>query len=383
MNKIFIAGAGGIGRAAALLLLDAQDWDCAVILGDRSEDQLEDARQWIQRGIGRVSRLSTFKMPDNTADESYRNALADADVLLDCLPGSLAPAMARLCLEYKLHYVNLTEYVQETREIEAMAADAETGFILQTGLAPGYINNLAIYLAESFMERYGVEKLERISMRVGALPQYTQSPHYYGFTWSTIGVATEYVKDSEVVRDHERINLPSLSEPEMIIINGRCYEADLTSGGAADLTEALKGQVRHLDYKTIRYPGHFDWVKKQLNEGRSDTDSKITNLEATMLKEVPHTEDDVVVIYASVTGYDSHGNLRSMQHAQHVYPLIVGGITLRAIQTCTAAPLVECARLLVNGDYTGVIRQSDIDPAAILNGAIVRLAYQSSELHEA
>jgi hypothetical protein len=66
-----------------------------------------------------------------------------------------------------------------------------------------------------------------------------------------------------------------------------------------------------------------------------------------------------------------------MQHAQHIYPLIVGGITLRAIQTCTAAPLVECARLLLSGDYQGIITQSQIDPAAILNGTIVHQAYQS------
>ena len=41
MDKIFIAGAGGIGRAAALLILDAQGWDCEVIIGDVSADQCE------------------------------------------------------------------------------------------------------------------------------------------------------------------------------------------------------------------------------------------------------------------------------------------------------------------------------------------------------
>src|SRR5688500_19224611 len=101
----------------------------------------------------------------------------------------------------------------------AMAADAETGFILQTGLAPGYVNNLGILLVDTFKERYGVETLERLSMRVGALTQYAESPHYYGFTWSTIGVATEYVKESEAVRNHELVSLASLSERETLIIN--------------------------------------------------------------------------------------------------------------------------------------------------------------------
>lgn len=375
MDKIFIAGAGGIGRAAALLILDAQNWDCEVILGDASEAQLEEAAEWVKLGIGRKARLGTFLMPADGDAAAYDRALSDAHVLLDCLPGALAPAMARLCLQYGLHYVNLTEYVKETQEIIDMASDAETGFILQTGLAPGYVNNLGLHLVESFMEKYGVEKLERLSMRVGALTQYCESPHYYGFTWSTIGVATEYVKDSEAVRDHQIVRLPSLSEPETIIINGKAYEADLTSGGAADLPHELKEQIRQIDYKTIRYPGHFAWVRDFL-KGETDTTQKIKRLEDHMIRHIPHVEDDVIVIYASVTGYDQQGHLRSMQNAQHIYPLVVGGVTMRAIQTCTAAPLVECARLLLTGEYKGIITQSQIDPAAILEGPIVRMAYQ-------
>jgi saccharopine dehydrogenase-like NADP-dependent oxidoreductase len=375
MDKIFIAGAGGIGRAAALLILDSQDWDCFVILGDASQHQLTDALTWIQRGIGKNEAIETFVMPSADDPDLYENILGDCDVLLDCLPGSFAPKMARLCLEYGLHYANLTEYVRETEEIINMATDAETGFILQTGLAPGYVNNLALHLVDTFKQRYGVEKLERLSMRVGALTQYTESPHYYGFTWSTIGVATEYVENSEAVRNHEIVSLPSLSERETLIINGRRYEADLTSGGAADLPQVLKEDIARIDYKTIRYPGHFEWVQSWLNT-HSDSKTKIDDLEKYLIENIPHVEDDVIVIYASVSGYDSLGNLRSIQHAQHIYPLIVGGITLRAIQTCTAAPLVECARMLLTGEYSGVITQSQIDPTLILEGTIVRQAFQ-------
>ncbi len=381
MDKIFIAGSGGIGRAAALLILDAQDWACEVILGDVSGAQLEDASAWIQKGIGRQAHLTTFMMPVDGNPEMYADILRDADVMLDCLPGGLAPAMARLCLQYQLHYVNLTEYVKETQEIMELAADAETGFILQTGLAPGYVNNLAVHLVDTFIEKYGVEKLERLSMRVGALAQFCESPHYYGFTWSTIGVATEYVQDSEAVREHEIIRLPSLSDRETLILNGKRYEADLTSGGAADLPHVYREQIRHIDYKTIRYPGHFAWVDSLLRNTHGDADTRINTLETTMISEVPHVEDDVIVIYAAVSGFDAGGQLRSIQHAQHIYPLMVGGITMRAIQTCTAAPLVECARLLVSGEYRGIITQSQIDPSAILDGTIVRQAYHS-ELSE-
>lgn len=380
MDKVFIAGAGGIGRAAALLILEAQDWDAQVVLGDVSEDQLNSAKEWVEAGIGKTNRLELFKMPDASDLEAFRVTLHNADVMLDCLPGEFAPAMARLCIEYTLHYANLTEYVDESNQIMEMAKDAETGFILQTGLAPGYINNLAIHLAETFMEKYDVDALESMSMRVGALTQFTESPHYYGFTWSTIGVATEYIQPSIVVRNHEVTQRPSISERETILINGRRYEADLTSGGAADLPEAFKEQIRNIDYKTIRYPGHFDWVSKNTPES-GNADQKIDALQDYMVRNVPHMEDDVVVIYASVTGYDKHGVFRCIQHAGHIYPLVVGRVTMRAIQTCTAAPLVECARLLMSGEYAGVVTQSQINPSAILNGTVVKQAYQS-EFHD-
>ena len=65
-------------------------------------------------------------MPADGNPEAFQPVLDDAHVMLDCLPGSLAPAMARLCIQYGLHYANLTEYVKETKEIIDMASDAET-----------------------------------------------------------------------------------------------------------------------------------------------------------------------------------------------------------------------------------------------------------------
>jgi saccharopine dehydrogenase-like NADP-dependent oxidoreductase len=87
MDKIFIAGAGGIGRAAALLILDAQDWNCEVVLGDASSHQLEDASHWLLRGIGKNPNLSTFLMPTDGDTSAFGPVLDGAYVLLDCLPG--------------------------------------------------------------------------------------------------------------------------------------------------------------------------------------------------------------------------------------------------------------------------------------------------------
>src|SRR6185436_8273160 len=166
-------------------------------------------------------------------------------------------------------YANLTEYVQATDEIVEIARDAERGFLLQTGLAPGYINVLGHGLYQRFCREHGVEQVDLLEMRVGALTRTTRAPHYYGFTWNPRGVATEYVEPAVALRNFQRTTLRSLSERRSIVIDGVLYEEALTSGGAADLPLALQGKVRNLDYKTFRYPGHYEWIQDLLDEMRS------------------------------------------------------------------------------------------------------------------
>lgn len=373
-HDIFVAGAGGIGRAVALLLIDDPEFNCRIFMGDISHNAIEAAAQWIDKGVTRSYELIPVVMPMEGSNEALKEAFDTCEIILDCLPGAQAPRMARFAQSYDMHYANLTEYVKETNEIVEIARDARKGYILQTGLAPGFINVLGHHLFLEFCKNHGVEEVDRIAMRVGALTQLTTSPHYYGFTWSPIGVATEYIKDAIVVRNGAKVTLPSLSERETLLIDGVRYEADLTSGGAANLPDALKDHAKKIDYKTIRYPGHYDWVKGVIAD-LQDRNQKIKVLEEKMLSEIPTVEDDVVVIYASVTGKDQYGRLRGMEDFFTIKPMQIGEQTLRAIQSTTAAPLAECARMLLSGEYSGVIFQSDLDTESFMNGSIVRRVY--------
>ena len=379
-HSIFIAGAGGIGRAAGLLLQKLVSpvkagFESEVWIGDISQQAVMDAVQFISAGE-KPKHLHGVLMPREGMNPELETALRASKVLLDCLPGSQAPRMARLARDYGLHYANLTEYVHETDEVRKIAEGAETGFILQTGLAPGFVGVLAMHLLNEFRATFGGAKVvEYVSMKVGALTESANPPHYYGFTWSTIGVATEYVKDAIVIRDSKITTLPSLSEYERLIIDGILYEADLTSGGAADLPEALAGFVKKLDYKTIRWPGHYEWVQQQLN-AVSPGDDQAKALEAKMLAQVPVCEDDVVVIQAFVIAKDGKGQLRQHGKNYSIGPKVIGNQTLRAIQTTTAAPLIECARMLLTGTYKGVVLQSQLDAAAFLKGPFVSAIYE-------
>lgn len=374
-KTIFIAGSGGIGEAAALLLREWSEFETTLILGDVQEENLAKARDFVTANSAKTTVVETVLMSPEGVNDAMRSAFERTDVLLDCSPGGQAPKMARFAVDFKMHYANLTEYVAETDKIIEMASGAETGFVLQTGLAPGFINVKAMELYNSFVDKYENDKVESIGMKVGALTAHAHSPHFYGFTWSPIGVATEYVKNSRVIRNFTITERPALSSRETIVIGARTYEADLTSGGAADLPDYFEGKARELDYKTLRYVGHYYWVESIIRKLPKDADLP-HRLQDEMLQAVPSVEDDVVLVHASVDGFDARGRRRMLEKAYFVKPLEINGHNLRAIQTTTAAPLCQSAMMLLTGNLKGVVLQSQIEPKSFLAGNFVSRVYQ-------
>ncbi len=369
-KNIIIVGAGGIGRAAALILSNLENQSFHIQLGDINEEACKEAVAFAGGG----EHLSYFIMTKGSDSPAEQEAFTKGNIILDCLPGRLAPKMAQIAKDHNMHYANLTEYVAETDQVEAIAKDADTGFCLQTGLAPGFINVLAMKLFNDFTKEHGVDKVDEIKMRVGALSAHAEAPHFYAFTWSPIGVATEYIKDALVVRDYVKSDIASLSKREEIVIEGERYEDNYTSGGAADLPEALSGRVKDLDYKTLRHIGHYDWVKEKIAE-INPSENVIDVLEETMLNEIPQVEDDYVIVYASVKGKDRDGDLKGSGKAYKILPSYFGNQKLRAIQSTTAGPLCQVALMLLSGKYKGPVFQSQLDPDEFLHGAIVKGIY--------
>ncbi len=375
--KVVILGAGGIGEAVALLLRHLGDVRPDLYLVDLRPDALARAAR-VSGGGAAAGLVETIAASPAEPTGELRAACRAADLILDCLPGSLAFRSAQLALEHRTHYANLTEFVDQTGKIAALAAGAETAFALQCGLAPGFVDILAMDLVRDLERNEGVTTFETVEMRVGALGRHAAHPHFYGFTWSTEGVATEYVEPAVVIRDFQRTTRPSLSDRRLLRVDGAVYEEALTSGGAADLPEALAGRVRTLDYKTLRYPGHYAWVESVL-AGLPEGVDRARALQARMEEAVPHIEDDEVVVYAAVEGRVGRA-LRRSEASYRIRPLEIAGVRLRAIQATTAAPLAEVARILLAGGHRGVLTQSRV-PGEFLSGPFVSAVYGPPPRH--
>ena len=121
------------------------------------------------------------------------------------------------------------------------------------GLAPGMVNILA---AEGIRR---VGQAESVKIYVGGLPQQPEPPLNYQIVYSLEGALDYYTTPSWVLRDGKPARVDALSELESLAFPPPVgtLEAFHTGGGISTLPLAYEGQVRTMEYKTLRYPGHI------------------------------------------------------------------------------------------------------------------------------
>src|SRR6478752_950029 len=116
-HTIIIAGAGGIAEAVALILAEWSEISPTIFIGDRMLSKAENVVKWIKEGVTNPCSVHHYHLPEEELTEKMKVLFQKGDILLDCLPGSQAPRMAKFAKDFHMHYVNLTEYVAETDEI--------------------------------------------------------------------------------------------------------------------------------------------------------------------------------------------------------------------------------------------------------------------------
>lgn len=341
-TRLLILGAGHIGRAVAHLLTTAEgEPQYDVSIADRALDPLVLAR------FGRRCRTV-----DGEDADTFARVIDGHDIVVNALPFHLGSAIAKAAAG-RAHYFDLTEDLDAARVIRALAGGASTAFMPQCGLAPGFISIAGYALSRGF------DTLERLHMRVGALPQYPTNALKYNLTWSVDGLINEYVHPCEAIVDGARIEQPPLEGYETFALDGVNYEAFNTSGGLGTLAETLAGQVQYLDYKTIRYPGHRDIAKLMLQDfGLAGKREVMKDILRTA---IPTTEQDVVVVFVTASGL-KEGVRTQVSFARKVYAQTWAGMAMTGIQITTASGVCGVLDLFVQGALPkrGFIRQEQV-----------------------
>jgi len=343
MYRVMILGAGKIGATIAKFLHYSGDYD--VMVADLNKELLGHLV-----GLG----INT-KSIDVTDVETLTDALKGFDAAVSACSYSLNTFIAKAAIQSKVSYFDLTEDVETTERVRALAENACDGQILmpQCGLAPGFIGILGHDLSKKF------DRIDRIKMRVGALPQFPSNLMMYNLTWSTDGLINEYCNSCKALVGGSPMDVLPLEGLEHFSLDGMDYEAFNTSGGLGTLCETLQGKVRDLDYKTVRYKGHchlMSFLTKGLKLGeRRDI------LKDILEHAVPITKQDVVLVFCEVQGW-REGNFEQITDARKVYHADVHGEHWSSIQITTAASMCAVIDLHREGyfKHDGFIKQEEV-----------------------
>jgi saccharopine dehydrogenase-like NADP-dependent oxidoreductase len=334
MMRVAIFGSGHIGEAITALLSQSGRYEVIVCDMDRSRAQHVAAR----------FKNTQAEILDLTSADSTMGILARCSAVISALPYYCNTQVAELAVKARVHYFDLTEDVETTKKVVALAAGAGSALMPQCGLAPGFISIAAFHLSTL------LDTVDSLKLRVGALPIFPSNRLKYNLTWSTEGLINEYGNLCEAIDDGKPRLLMPLEGLETFVIDGELFEAFNTSGGLGTLADTLKGRVRNLDYKTIRYQGHRDLIAFLMQDLGFNSDR--ATLKRVFERSIPTTPQDKVVIRSEVSGH-KHGVLTQKTYASTVYNANVQGTHLSAIQITTAAGVCAPLDLLLTGSLRG------------------------------
>jgi saccharopine dehydrogenase-like NADP-dependent oxidoreductase len=344
MRKVLVLGAGKIGALISGLLGESADY----------EVHLADVDGTAAAGVARAHGLPNVHAVqlDATDAKALQARLRSdpVDAVVSSLPYHCNPKVGAAAREAGAHYFDLTEDVEVTRQITALSRGASQAFVPQCGLAPGFISIAGGELIRHF------DTLRSVRLRVGALPQHPHNVLKYSLTWSTEGLINEYGNPCEAMADGRLVEIRPLEGLEEIEIDGTLYEAFNTSGGLGSLAQTCGAHCESMDYKTIRYPGHCAQMRLLMNDLKLNQDR--ATLKRILENAVPQTLQDVVIVYAAVTG-QQNGELREENYVSKIYPQMIAGRLWSAIQVTTASGLCSVLDLVLNNpeNHHGLVTQ--------------------------
>jgi lysine 6-dehydrogenase len=266
--RYIVLGAGMQGTAAAYDLARFGEAEL-VLLADIDLDRAKATAARVNRSTGSdLVRVSQVDVQDH---EALAEALKGCDAALSAVPYRFNLGITEAAIAAGTGLCDLggnTEIVLEQLKLSTDAREAGITIVPDCGLAPGMANTLAVYA----MGR--MDRPREVRIWCGGLPQHPKPPLDYKLVFSIEGLTNEYFGRAYALRDGRVVELETFTELEEVQFPppvGRC-EAFITAGGTSTCPWTFEGKLERYEYKTVRYPGHYEKVKAMLQLGLLDTE---------------------------------------------------------------------------------------------------------------
>jgi lysine 6-dehydrogenase len=280
--------------------------------------------------------------------------IRDSSVVVCALPQKLAVAGDTAAIDAG---VNVVDIAFEDDQVQLHSRLVEKGLTLISGcgLAPGLTNILSRRAVDELDKAYSVY------IKVGGIPQNPQPPLEYRVVFSLETVWDEYLKPARIIREGHIQAVPALSGLETVNFPqpfGRmeCFYTD----GLSTLIHTMKGRVRELEEKTVRYPGHAEKIETLIECGLLQSepiavgDTQITPRRFLTALLTPKLElgdeKDATLMRVDVTGEKDRRKVKYTYQMVDLFDMERG---ITSMARTTAFPGMIVALMLARGEIGG------------------------------
>ncbi len=263
MAKILVLGAGMVGRVIAIDLSERY----SVTSADISEKNLS------------LLPASIKKMTADLSDtDTVKRLCENFDLVVGAVPGFMGFKTLKAVLEAGKNIVDISFFPEDAFELDEFAQKNGNIAIVDCGVAPGMSNLI--------LGRYNkITNVKEFKCYVGGLPFKRDFPFQYKAPFSPADVIEEYTRPARYVENGQLITKPALSDPELIDFDEVGTLEAFNSDGLRSLIKTMN--VPNMIEKTLRYPGHIEYIKVLKAAGFFETEpmelngNKISPLEFT------------------------------------------------------------------------------------------------------
>ncbi|MCX7995607.1 MAG: saccharopine dehydrogenase family protein [candidate division WOR-3 bacterium] len=203
-----------------------------------------------KNNLDRLKRPNIKKIQFDINDKKRLiRLMSDYDLLIGALPARFGFFTMECAVETGVDLIDMSYSSVDPFLLDKDAKAAGIRIVPDAGYAPGLSN---ILVGEAFTLMDGIESLK---IMVGGIPQKPLPPFNYRITWSPEDLIEEYTRPARIYKNYKIITVPALTGIEEFNVPKIGKLEALYTDGLRTLLKTMS-QIKNMEEKTIRYPGH-------------------------------------------------------------------------------------------------------------------------------
>lgn len=341
MNNIIVIGAGMVGSAMA------------IDMSKNHKVTLTDVNPKVLEKIKSKNNALQMLVLDVTKKKEFQQAISPFDLVICAVPGFLGFETLKSIIEAKKNVIDISFFPDNALELDALAKEMNVTAIVDCGVAPGMDNIILGHYNE-------IMKLTDFECLVGGLPKEKKWPFCYKAPFSPIDVIEEYTRPARYVENGVEIVREALTDCEYINFDKIGTLESFNSDGLRSIIYTMP-HISNMKEKTLRYPGHVEYVKVLKESGFFDKDA--IDINGTSVKPIDFTskllfkewkldenEEEITIMRITLKGENQEGQIEEIVydlHDEYCHETQTSSMSRTTGYTATAA-----ANLFLDGIFT-------------------------------